>query len=483
LPEGRKSSPPHGNSSPTDDRCSPIGGEGLLVDGKRSPIGVQGSLITGDRSPNQDKCSAIDRKRSPIQSELSPSDGRHSPTQGNRSPSEREISSPQRRRYSTESNFYDARLKLSLLVKKSQTEEVLCPQKSTAPLNTESNSFTDRCSANEKVLYNRLNLENVVDIVLENFVNTPEVQPQYMPTIITKDIDIMRQDSSLLLGLYLKDHDSVNVKMDRKYLESCTPNSSSICDPTSKPKPLNESAWHSYNSINRLSPSHNHRTSPIPIDVSSTTSKNLLSKDGDEVSSAPVHQQTQHIKDHSPHGDNGVSCDEHVSPVSSGSQSPRNVIARSGDATSRDPRKRSGQASDITGRDPHSSRNSQDPRNRYSTQNANINRDPRAKPSNGQNASSHNQPGWSSAQFNTPHTWNPPHRSTGGSQARPHNFRAEAALAPASGPPSMWPARGPSQASGPPSMWPAQGSRTAGRRVAPYPHMSRGVPGRAPVMN
>ena len=98
--------------------------------------------------------------------------------------------------------------------------------------------FLNRCSSQEKVIYDRLTAENVVDLILNSVPILPKDKPKYIPLIKLEELDIMREKLAIMFSLYFKneasagelattnkyslatvERSSSNLKLDHDFLE------------------------------------------------------------------------------------------------------------------------------------------------------------------------------------------------------------------------------------------------------------------------
>ena len=88
--------------------------------------------------------------------------------------------------------------------------------------------FSNRCSPKEQYLYDKLDKDMVVDIILNNADNVPSGKPDTMPVISMYDNEVMRENLSILFSLYLKEHDIVDNCLVRTNIEKCEQMQSSL---------------------------------------------------------------------------------------------------------------------------------------------------------------------------------------------------------------------------------------------------------------
>ena len=71
-------------------------------------------------------------------------------------------------------------------------------------------NFKNRSSHKEQYLYEKLDEDMVVDIILSNANNIPSEKPDTMPSIPMYNIDLMRENLSILTSMYLKEYEVVD---------------------------------------------------------------------------------------------------------------------------------------------------------------------------------------------------------------------------------------------------------------------------------
>jgi len=337
-------SPDADNRAPNVARRSPD------VD-RRSPNVDQLSSNADRRSPNADRRSPNADRRSPNADRGSPNADRRSPNAEGRSPNA-EGRSPNTDRYSP-----NAHRRSPNADRRSPNADRPCPNaephspgssssadektRTSKPVATAGMPFVERCSPEEKFLYDKFNLDFVVHMIMENLHNTPEGTPSYIPTLIMKELNFMREDLSLLMAMHLKDQDilgpglrKVAVKTGDLKLSSSSglnPNTAaqnpSVTAVTRDPRVKNDP---------------NHQKTYARADASDSLNCNKLIQTG-SISRDPRSGANKLVRPNGyvQSGNNpemGTNRDPRVNSISNANRDPRSRPVLAVDANRRDPR-------------------------------------------------------------------------------------------------------------------------------------------------
>lgn len=165
-----------------------------LLPGRSSPLSEVSNVITERPHDNHSPSNTKENTPNPASSPYLASGGNYPAgfTSGRNSPN----SSKETIKYSNNKNEvngnFDNTFKLS-------------SDKSTSVGSSKSCiNFCDRCSLEEKSIYENLRPELAVELILTSVANLPDNKPSYIPTIQLEDLDIMKEKIAVLLAMYIK---------------------------------------------------------------------------------------------------------------------------------------------------------------------------------------------------------------------------------------------------------------------------------------